>query len=1413
MAQISSTSSAEEKEALKEQARMKLDHMVRSDAHLFRKNVGQWEENIRYRSLSKQSSITFFDQEISFGLRRNKAAEPKFDENGLPVEESEFLVWNLEFLNSNQAQFAVSEKQHSKMSFFGSGEYQGKKIDEYKHLEYGNIYDGIDMVFYNTSEGQLKYDLKVAPGADLDMVNIRYNGLEDIKVNQQGQLVLYTAWGEFVEDKPISYQIIDGQRIEVQVDYVVQNQTLSYKIVSEYDANYELIVDPLYVDWSTFFYGEKSSTTWGWTWVLDLDIDDADNVYIIGMTTDRYPYDPDAYDTSFGGSYDAFVAKMAPKGDSLLYFNYLGGSSADYGMSVAVNSQQEATISGITISSNFPITPSAFQTTRRNCGTGNCYTGFVTKLNKAGTALIFSTFLGGNGGTWAEWIRGMQLNSNGDVYLVGNTQSSDFPVTSNAYQKKYKGGSGTWYAGDAFLTILNKDGRSLKYSTFLGGTSDEIGYDLFINESGHIYVVGSSKSNNFPTTPGAKVFNTAVKGAGTTDAFITKFTADGTKVLYSHLMGGTGNDVFEGIYSNGQDEPYVVGYSSSGDFPVSSKAVQKSNAGGYDFVVVKMVSAGTNFHYSTYLGGSGDEYMWNSPFFSTVKITANVKEQAIISGVTKSKNFPVTSDALQTINKGSGWWAINLAITKLNFEGSKILYATYFGGDRFEYPGAIRAKKVGCVSYILSGGLTGSGTYPTTKGVFREKPKNLSLGWSYSGYVTKFRDTLYVEPIDLNFQDTIVECDNVFEILDGGNRGADFLWHDGTKKRFNIIKDTGLAWVRATYGCDTVGDSLYVKLEYSAKVPVLPNDSIYCDTFPTITLDAQNDTILRTYLWDDMSTGQWRTVTKPGKYQVEITTPNCGSKIDSVEYVLLNTPVVDIGLDSVFCDSVSHTIDALHANDAAEYRWSTGDSTQTITVKDSGVYRVVVSNFCGIDSSAVHYEYLHTPTASLPQDSIFCDSIKWNLKVGRKNNEERYKWTKVGKTVSYGNSDSIQLKESGDFMVSVTNRCGIAHDTVNISSLLTPLNRPIDTLYQCDVVKLKLEAKDTQNGEINLWSTSEVARNINVSTSGLFWVESSNKCGTIRDSVEIILKATPTLLLPPDSIFCNTVDWNLDISSADPEATYIWRGISTKPDIHIVGSGLYHATLSNRCGTVSDSVNVELIVSPTVNLGDDEVFCGSLQPVIKTVGLPSNNESYQWSNGDIQSNSTLVGEGDHWVVVSNKCGSASDTFNVRLSPYPIVDLGPDTTLCGNFNLLLDAGNPGMQYEWLPFGETTQVINATEQVVYTVTVTNDDGCATSDDFEIDDKCVSFTFVPTAFSPNGDNLNDKFAPKLVNYEDYSMIIFDRWGEVVFTSDDIHLGWDGKINGEIAPLGVYYYSIRFITTENGEYKTVNGPVRIIR
>jgi len=1395
-----------------------MDDMLNEGKHIFRENVGQWSSNINYRCVSSTSSISFRDGSIAFGLR--KPYEVDVIQQNLNGDQEDFrshyLVWELDFVGANLTSPLGLEEVQSKINYFGNGNPNSQNIGTYERIRYQEIYDNIDFDFYNNENGGLKYDVILHPGAHIEEVQLKYKGVDDVEISSNGELVVHTAWGSFSEAAPYSYQIIDGVQKEVKVVYVLTEGILHYRIEGDYDPNYDLVIDPIYVDWSTYFYGTGKSKvyTWAYTYVEDLDMDADFNVYIAGRTSDYFPTNYGAYDTSINGYFDAFICKMNKDGDSLIYFSYIGGSSWEFTSALALSDNNEAVVAGLTWSTDFPVTSNAYD--KSGASTSN-YKSFITKFSADGTKLLFSTYLGGTG--WFNSVKALELNKDGHVYLVGATNSSDFPTTNGCFQSKYGGGSGAsfWYERDAFFTILNSDGSKLNYSTYIGGAGNETALNLALNPDEEIYIVGHSSSSNFPVTLGSRqFFNYAARG--TKDGFILKLNKDGKSLIYSHLMGGGGDDAFEGIYVNKYDEPYIAGYSNSGDFPTKN-AYQPKSKGGYDQVIVKMISSGTNVKYSTYLGGSGDDYYYDGYWyysFPNIRIAANIREEAIVCGLSKSTDYPTTTDALQRTNKSttgsSSWWRTTSTIAKLNIYGDKLLYGSYWGGSDFEYPGAVKLKRISCYTSILYGGMTRSEDYPTTEGVYRDSA-NKTQTWNWSGFVTRFRDTLYTDEIELSFEDTIVECDKVYVILDAQNQGADIRWSHGPDDRFVILEDTGTYWVTATYGCDTTSDTITVNLEYFPKVPVLGDDSIFCDVYSPQLLDAKNDTIPASYRWQNGDTTQTFNAITPGKYWVNIITPNCGIKTDTVKYTMRYTPDVQLISDSVACDSVRILLDPGYIHDEIKYAWNTLDSTQTITVTDTGLYQVKMYGHCGVDSAITRITKLYTPSVKLPDDSVFCDDVDIRFKVGSADNEEEYLWSSWDKTVYYGISDTFHLKSNFDIAIEIKNKCGIASDSLDVGAIGTPVFGQFDTIYECDDVDELLQVSPTNSSFSFDWNDGSSSDQLQVNSEGLYRVSIANKCGTDSIRWRIILKKTPTVDLPNDSSYCNSIKLILNADINDDEAQYSWEDGSANPRRDVSDEGLYRVVITNRCGQVEDSVRYVIITSPFVELGDEKVYCGNILPTDFSVGTADNEESYLWSTGSVSDKETINQEGKFWVQISNKCRTVSDTSSIRVSDYPIVDLGPDTILCGNFDLTLDAGNSGMSYLWEPTGENSQSIKATEQTVYRVIVTNPDGCSSSDDFEIGSDCVSFIDIPNSFSPNGDNLNDIFKPQLVNFEDYEFIIANRWGEILFRTTDVNQGWDGTYNGTEVQEGAYIYHMRFITTENGEYETFNGVIHLIR
>ncbi len=1367
----------------------------------FEKNEGQYTGEFEYRYSGQNACVDFYPNKVVFSLRKLSKA---FDASKMIEEPVEFdyIVWEID-LNSSASIIPDALTIPQSINYFNAdGTNIKKKVA--KQLLYSEVYPNIDLKFYQDESGSLKYDFILKPGAKLSDIKLNYSGVDDLLVNDEGQLTYATKWGTIKEEKPYSYKA--SSKEELFIDYRVADNTLSFDAAFD-EVDETVVLDPIYVDWSTYFYGTgNNGMTWAFTWVMDLDIDDSNYVYVAGMTNDRFPGLFNTYDTTTNGFYDGYVCKLSPNGDSIVWFTYIGGSSFEYAFTLAVNAQQEPVIAGFTNSSDFPTTANALS---KNKGSF-WYDGFLTKFSKNGDSLVFSTFFGGSGSTL---IHSIALDNSNNIYLTGRTNSTDFPTTPNCYQPTYGGGSTNWWnGGDAFLTKLNPTGNQYLFSTYVGGFYDDEAYEVALSPAQDIYIVGKTASGNFPTTPGSPIFNFNVLGA--TDGFICKFKPDGKTLHYAKLMGGSGEDWFEGVYVNSYDQAYVGGISRSSNFYTTANAFQKNSAGGADMVVVKFVGGGQNVIYSTYIGGSGDEMYYSGFIYnSNIRISANVREEAIICGISRSNNFPVTSDALMTSNpstSGGGWWNSAATITKLNYTGDQQLYGTYFGGSSFEVPGANKLKRISCYTNILFGGFTNSSDYPTSTGVYKENKSATGTFWT--GFVSKFRDTLYTELIDLGLEDTITDCDQVYEFLDAKNIGADIIWSTGETYHYEIVEEPGTYWVQATYGCDTVRDTITINLEYSPTVPILPVDTIFCDSMPTVVLDAQNDTIMPTYLWSTGDSTQTITVDQEGEYIVEISTPNCGSKSDSVVYTERTTPEAILPIDSIFCDSVNFPITVGKPLNDEAYSWNTLDSTNTITISDTGYYTVKIVNMCGVDSADFRASQLLTPETILPVDSEFCDQISYTIEIGLDDNAETYFINDLTNSKSLTPSDSFTLTDAAEYEVITSNICGVSRDTIELSLLYTPVaNLGNDTTF-CDVVSYPLDVTTAGNKEIYFWEDGSSNGSRTLSAEGLYWVQIGNKCGASRDSVQVSLVETPIASLPEDSTFCDQINIVLDAEIQEP-STYLWQDNQSTPSITATSEGKYVVSITNYCGVAKDSMTISLIESPVVNFGPDEIFCGNITPIEYTIGKADNEEVYLWSDNTTGATNTLMTEGKHWVQIQNKCATVSDTIEYSISANPIVNLGPDTTLCGNFKVILDAGNPGMNYIWEPYGETTQVIEATEQRVYKVTVYNEHGCEGSDEFEIDGGCVSHYYIPTGFSPNDDGTNDVFRPSLINYEDFTMKIYTRWGELIYETNDPIKGWDGTYQGEIVQNGVYLYQLRFKTTEDLQYQNMEGLVNVIR
>ena len=374
------------------------------------------------------------------------------------------------------------------------------------------------------------------------------------------------------------------------------------------------------------------------------------------------------------------------------YTTFIGGGSDEVGAGIAVDASGNAYIGGTTQSPDFPTTVGAF---KRTGATNNFAEAFVSKLNASGTALVYSTFIGGSD---MEFGRRIAIDAAGNAYITGQTKSSNFPVTANAFDRTLNIPQNCPRCAtdntDGFVTKLNASGSALVYSTYLGGTDYDSPRGIAVDAGGNAYVSGETLSADFPTT--AAAFRRTY--SGNYDIFVTKLNAAGSALAYSTFLGGTQVDNGERIAVDAAGNAYVMGFSSSTDFPTTPGAFATTNHGGFDVTLTKVNPPGSGLVYSTYLGGQGSD--------TGGGLVVNDAGEAYVSGGTGSLDFPTTAGAFHTPPDGSDNF-----VTKFNAAGSALVYSALFGGTASEGANGIDLDSAGN-AWIT--GITTSTNYPTT---------------------------------------------------------------------------------------------------------------------------------------------------------------------------------------------------------------------------------------------------------------------------------------------------------------------------------------------------------------------------------------------------------------------------------------------------------------------------------------------------------------------------------------------------------------------------------------------------------------------------------------------------------------------------------------------------------------------------
>ena len=521
------------------------------------------------------------------------------------------------------------------------------EVPSFGRVAYRNVWPGTDLVFRGAG-GALEYDVVLSPGADPSRVAFHFPGATSLRVDEAGRLALGTQAGEILQHAPSAYQAGPGGPRPVAARWVLRPDGIASFTVGPYDPSRSLVIDPV-LYYSSYLGGSGADSA------NALATDAAGNIYVAGTTASaNFPATSGSARTVFAGGTDVFVAKFDPTGNTRIWATFLGGALADAGAGVAVDGSGSIYVTGETSSADFPATAGTLRATYAGGGSD----AFVTKLSPSGAALVYSTYLGGTGEDRGAAIA---VDTGGNAYVAGRLSSPDFPATLGAFQTFFHGG-----AFDAFASKLAPGGDSLVWSTYLGGGDNDAGFGIALGPSGTSFVVGGTRSPDFPVTATAFRF-----GNLSTDGFALQLNAAGSGILYGTFLGGSFVDRANAVAVDASGTAWVTGQASSSDFPTAGGPAQPVYGGGpWDAFVLRidpMLTGLASLPYSSFLGGNGDD---------RGHAIAASSFGLLIAGETSSSNFPLVG-ATQASNRGG---ASDAFATHLAAAGTQLLFSTFLGG-------------------------------------------------------------------------------------------------------------------------------------------------------------------------------------------------------------------------------------------------------------------------------------------------------------------------------------------------------------------------------------------------------------------------------------------------------------------------------------------------------------------------------------------------------------------------------------------------------------------------------------------------------------------------------------------------------------------------------------------------------------
>lgn len=666
----------------------------------FEQNQGQTDSEVKFLARGAGYALFLTPAETVLKLSPSQAADR--DSDVLRVR----LVGG-----SDNAEIAGEALLPGHSNYF-LGNDQSKwrtQVEQFAQVRYREVYPGIDLLYYG-NQRQLEYDFVVAPGADPDAIRVAYRGAQRLSIDARGDLRIKTASGEIIQHKPLAYQTVKGRKKRVSARFLLGRdgsaRQVSFKLAA-YDRRVPLVIDPVLM-YSTFLGGSGEDVVYG------IAVDPGASVIVVGNTQSVDFPTHGALRATNSNQTDAFVTKFNPAGNAFVYSTYLGTLAScppapcpiTQATAVAVDGTGNAYVTGRTQASDFP-TQGAFQPTFGGGG----FDIFVTKLSPDGSALVYSTYLGGNE---IDQATGIAIDAAGSAYVTGCNELGNFP-TQNPYQSTNKANA----TCTGILTKFTPSGSGLVYSTYFGGTGQDTPLTIAVDSSGDAYIAGATTSTDLPTSNPLQSTNKGVFG---NTGFVTEFNPSGSALVYSTYLGGSSAGQVNAIAVDGNDDTYVVGFTQATDFPTQNAFLATNTGDGF---VSVLAPGGTSFVYSTYfpavltavaIDSSGDAYFAGANTPAVPLPTQN----------------PIQATSHVARNNTVG---TNAIVAEFNPAGSALLFSSYLGGSDSDIANAIA---VDASENIYIAGAASSPDFPTLNAL---QPSNAGAG---DGFIAK------ISPLTLN---------------------------------------------------------------------------------------------------------------------------------------------------------------------------------------------------------------------------------------------------------------------------------------------------------------------------------------------------------------------------------------------------------------------------------------------------------------------------------------------------------------------------------------------------------------------------------------------------------------------------------------------------------------------------------------